>query len=901
MTTTPGPGAPWTRTRLRAARPAAVVAFLLAFVTVLLATALPRALDRGADQALQRYLTANGPTATSLMASSPIGEARNGGPETGKELDETVSILTSSMQGPITPGPTGPVYGRHGLQPRPLINPELDRPDDIPPRADLYYLHDFAEHAKLTAGAWPGVATPGAPIPVAISEDGARTIKAKIGMVLESGDPANRLVVTGLYTADPTDPYFAGLGCLTEACREFTDDRPPFQYWEVAPVVDVGSLSRIGAWSQNTENFWRLPARIAGLRADQLDQLAAQAAAYLGGTTNIRLSGATGREDLRFTSTLPDLFNQARARQAAAAPLAAIGPAGAGGVAALLLCLAAALSADRRAAELTLLSARGASRTGLLRRLLGEGLVTTVPGALLGIGLALLLLPTSRWGGAVELGVLVGLVALLAFPLRVAVMGLSRGKRPGRRRAVGELTVLAITAAAVYELRRRGVAPAGQGLDLLLVSAPLMVALCASLLLARLQPVVVGGLARWAGRRPGVIGFLGLARAARGIGGQARPSVLPLLALVLAVTTAGFGATLIDGVRSTRHQAARQAVGADVAVVGTNGALLPADFAAKADALPGVRTGMTAWSEDELTLTDTDHTSVPRVTAVVADPVRYAALAAADGRGRFDPAVLATPAGWTPADPVPVLVTADLAWLDGRTFGVRTQEGPDLRVVAKGVVDHAPTVLGGSAPTVIVPAEPAKAQAPDVRKPNQWFALGPVTEPQVRPLLGSDTALSIHTSAATADVLAHDPLQHAAETMFWTSVLAASGFALLAVLLALVRAAPDRAALLARLRTMGLKPREGVALIMVEALPQAFTATAVGAAGAAVAVLLLGPAVDLSTMVGSPVATGLAPAVMPVLQQALGLAGLCTLAVLAEAAVFGRRQITTELRAGDAR
>lgn len=49
------------------------------------------------------------------------------------------------------------------------------------------------------------------------------------------------------------------------------------------------------------------------------------------------------------------------------------------------------------------------------------------------------------------------------------------------------------------EVRRRGVAP-GNGLDPLLVAAPLMLALTGGLLLARIQPLVVGWLAALAGR-----------------------------------------------------------------------------------------------------------------------------------------------------------------------------------------------------------------------------------------------------------------------------------------------------------------------------------------------------------------------------------------------------------------
>lgn len=64
----------------------------------------------------------------------------------------------------------------------------------------------------------------------------------------------------------------------------------------------------------------------------------------------------------------------------------------------------------------------------------------------------------------------------------------------------------------------------------------------------------------------------------------------------------------------------------------------------------------------------------------------------------------------------------------------------------------------------------------------------------------------VHTSATREAELADDPLQKSAGRLFWASVIGAAGFALLAVLLTLLRAAPERVALLARLRTMGLRP-----------------------------------------------------------------------------------------------
>ncbi|WP_344342880.1 FtsX-like permease family protein, partial [Kitasatospora putterlickiae] len=146
-----------------------------------------------------------------------------------------------------------------------------------------------------------------------------------------------------------------------------------------------------------------------------------------------------------------------------------------------------------------------------------------------------------------------------------------------------------------------------------------------------------------------------------------------------------------------------------------------------------------------------------------------------------------------------------------------------------------------------------------------------------------------------------DPLQRSAGRLFWTAVLGAGSLALLAVLLTLVRAAPERTALLARLRTMGLRPRQGLTLILVETLPQTLVAAVGGGLAALAAVALLGPSFDLSILVGAEIAPGLPVSVPAVLLPTLGLAALVSAGIVAEAFIAGRRQITTELRAGDQR
>lgn len=895
--------APWVRTRLRAAPLTALLGAALAFIAVLLAAALPRAVDRGADQALRSFLHDQGPGPTSLLATTTA----RGGRMTPQDLDSVLDALRARTGGAFHLDPSGPVHGARGVKARGLATPGLDRPEGVDPRLDLVHLPEAAAHTTLVAGRWPGGGEPDAPLQVALSRSASETLKAPLGTVLESPSILGtlRAEVVGLYdAADPADVYWTDLPCLTKACRNLTPSSKsvPKAYWQTAALIGADTLDRIGAWGEGTEFFWRLPVDTGSLRADRMPRVSREIAAFVTGPTASELSAALERPDLRISSRLPELFARAEARQQGAAPLAAIGPAGVAGVAAVVFCLAAALTGDRREAELRLLLARGGSRRSLLRRLLGEGAVTVLPAAALATWLAVRLLPTPRLTASLIAASAVALLALLAFPVRAFVL-LSPPRVPSpRRRLVAELLVLAATTAAVVEVRRRGVATAA-GLDPLLVAAPLLLALSGALLLARLQPALVGALARAAGRRPGLVGFLGLARAARGSGGRARPSVLPLIALMLAVTTGGFGATVLGSVDTARLQVARQAIGGDAQIAVPAGDTLTPELIRAANELPGVRTPVAAWVEEDAFLFGTDRGS-PQVTVVVVDPVAYAALARTVGRGRFDPALLA---GAAPGAPLPALFSRDLVSRAGeQAFRLRVR-GEELQVRAAAVVDGTPALSGSGAATLVLPAEPTVALTPGVSSPNRWFAGGAVDAERLEELVRARTPAAtaqhvlVRTSADAVAELAADPLQRSAGRLFWAAVAGAAGFALLAVLLTLMRAAPDRAALLARLRTMGLRPRQGVALILAEALPQALVAALGGGLVAAAAVALLGPAVDLSALVGAQVPAGLRLTARPVLTQALGLAALVAAAVLAEAAISGRRQISTELRAGDQR
>ncbi|MFJ6776258.1 hypothetical protein ACIQOV_35765, partial [Kitasatospora sp. NPDC091257] len=285
-----------------------------------------------------------------------------------------------------------------------------------------------------------------------------------------------------------------------------------------------------------------------------------------------------------------------------------------------------------------------------------------------------------------------------------------------------------------------------------------------------------------------------------------------------------------------------------------------------------------------------------------------------------------TPGG--PDTPVPALFSRDLAArLGAGAPTVHLSTASELRTTVAGIVTATPALPEPALPFVVVPSGPAVERLPELGRWTGWLAVGDGLDPgRIRSLLlerglveptglarlisenaaadgkgdhGLPPAYAVGGSREYAAQLADDPLQQAAGRLFWYAAPASAGFAVLAVLLTLLRAAPDRTAVLARLRTMGLRPRQGLALIVAEALPRTLAAAVGGAVVAAVAAVLLGPAFDLSTLIGAKAGDGLGPAVLPVLLPTAGLALVACLGVVLETLVAGRWQIATELRAGE--
>ena len=127
---------------------------------------------------------------------------------------------------------------------------------------------------------------------------------------------------------------------------------------------------------------------------------------------------------------------------------------------------------------------------------------------------------------------------------------------------MAEITACAAAAAALVVLHNQGLPAAGEagGIDLYLTLTPVLVAIPVVVIMLRLYPLVVRGLLAASARGAGATGFVALSRAAR----SSLTGVLPVFALVLALSLATFAGMVSAGVARGEVSASWHATGADV-------------------------------------------------------------------------------------------------------------------------------------------------------------------------------------------------------------------------------------------------------------------------------------------------------------------------------------------------
>ncbi|MFJ9621746.1 FtsX-like permease family protein [Streptomyces sp. NPDC101181] len=936
--------APWTRTRLRTAPGAAVALAVLVLVTAFLAAAFPRAVDAYETKGLRHDIAAANPSRSVVEVARPqpgleLPQEQRESEVRPPQLSRVGGALLKDLPAPLRANVPQSAQGVRTTKPVVAREPWLPKPDGSPARIHYAAQLDLERHATLRSGAWPTTRTPVTSgtreVEGTVTEETAADLKVRTGAVLAlpltSGETLS-VRITGIVTPlDPGGSYWSADPLLrAPSLMPDPESRYPIYYWSGTVLLAEDAGPALLNTPTEPALYWRIAPDPTELTGPDGPRLAAGLASLESGPGLLDVRETAG-DTAMVRSGLGDLVAANARMREAISPVIAVAALGIGSVAAVVLLMTGALIGGRRRGELALLRARGGSLTGIGGRLLAETAVTVLPAAALGLLLAVLAVGEGRWwpGALAAAGVaaLVGVALPLHTTLQHIRPTLHGGRedtvsaRPSRRRTVVELTLLVLAVGAVTALLRRGTA-AGGGTDALVSGAPVLVALIAALVLVRLYPLPLRLAARPMARLRGAIGFLSLARAGRSSAGGA----LPLLALLLALATAAFGGSVVAGIGDARDDAALTAVGADARISGlSDRTTLPAPLAGTVRDLDGVRDVAPVRVEHGVELPapgpdasgasqdgsgDASGPGPDSAALLGVDPAAYARLARATGLPEF-PAARLKAAG--PSAPRPEGAAQDR----GRVLpaiaspSVAARLGPEpvaldtlngefkVQVVGVAARTHAVSTTG----FLIV-----NIASLDAREPTELLLRGTPDPGELRAAVAaSGKEYVVQLRSEERERYVDTPMQAGAERIYLAAVAAGAGYALLAVALSLLRTAPERRTLLARLRTMGLTTGQGRRLLAFEAMPQTLLAAVGGLFTGWATIALLSPGVDLLPLALAGVAgSGTSPVPLRVDLWSLGLPAAGVVALAAGVAGVqawwaSRRGSITELRAGDPR
>lgn len=554
-----------------------------------------------------------------------------------------------------------------------------------------------------------------------------------------------------------------------------------------------------------------------------------------------------------------------------------------GAVAAALLVTALA---ERRGAAVRLQSARGASPSQLTFGFLLEVALWTVPPVLLAAGAGWRFgasLPRSLALAAIPLGI--ALLAALVASRRLLRTSRSDPLVGLAARILTELGVLAAAYFAVTTVRSRGRTITDGALDWYAALTPVLLAAAVAVVVLRVLPWPIRGVARMLGRGRSVLAFVGLARASRG-GGRL---TTPLAGLVIAATLATFLGGLAVSIQRERGVAAYARTGADARIDAQR--IDPEEVRAIA-ARPGITAALPAYvGAGEVTGRGS---AAQKVTILGIDPMQYAE------------ALAATPLAF---DPGPAGGSAE------RLVGLASDP---LRPTGELSV----TVSGSPRPIAVGAVEPglrrtgsAAAQLPVLLLPWQHLLAGQAyLQPNTLFIFGSADAVgavvqdapvglavgSVERRVLEADV-AGQALPRLIRMLFITGLALAAAFTVLALLVILTLSRPDRVAALLRLRVLGLPRRRDWVLGLVEVLPAA-SAAILGGVGLGVGLpRVMSAAINLGPFTGGAADPPIDTPLWLAAAVAASLLLLTVLAVLLDLARARTTSLSAHLRAGEQR
>lgn len=711
------------------------------------------------------------------------------------------------------------------------------------------------EHLELSTGAWPapvdGTVPGDEPVEIVFTDAVAEGMAWELGEVRFIGiGSANQAVrLSGTVTPlDPADGFWTHLTTALEPSIVDGGLAPP-------TITGVGFVDP-ASWAAFSEvnlaltmQAW-FPVATDRITADETAVLQAQLGEFssdvhsLGSGEFASFLATIG--EVGFTSGLREALAQAAVAAAASDAVLATIASGPIGVMIAVLVLGARVVFERRRTGLELAAARGAS-TGQLRGILAlEGLTIGVPAALIGGIVGTIAVAADAGPGGWLLAAAFAVTpALLLVSSAPALSPLRRARAdlgaPGgaRFRWVAELLIVVLAVAAVVLLLRRGLATsaAQTGVDPLLAAVPLLLSLVACIVVLRIYPIPLARLVRARSAAPGLVSFLGSARALR----DPSAGLVPVLAVVVGVSVAVFSSVLLGTVSAGVETAAAEQVGADASVSGMPLTLEQLD---EFRAVPGVEAIAPVYSTRASQFSiDGRHRSTTLIVIDVAE-MRHVQAGRADATPL--PETLADPPG---DDGVPVLLSGVVGALIDDSSEVELEGEPfHVEQVVDGVTAYSPRASwilmdrANAEPftdtlvprTVLVRFEPG--------------ADGAAITDQLASIAGEGT--SVTTPGRLAADLSARPTAQGLVAALIAAIVLASLLTALAIVLTLVVGQPARDRLLPLLSTLGLNRRGEQQLVAWEIGPVAAVAVVVGAALGAVLPFIVLQGIELTAFTG---------------------------------------------------
>ena len=878
---------------------AASVAFaLLVFATVAASLAIPRESVGLRNAALQRVITTSPSGDLAVTATAVFTNPTTNGPMQVLATDIAAggaSLRSRLAVGGLPVASSPPAWA--SLTTGYIQVAGAARPAGYgPPQLQMIYNTDLARYSRLVAGRLPAGGPASGVLPVAVTTATAARFGLQVGSRLQAG-PVHMAVIGIIQPTLPASAFWSTDSLAAGPVLTPGNSAKP-GYWTGAVFIGAGALPVIEASLNPYVNAtWWYPAALGRLTAGQAGGLEAGLGSLVSSGVVVSAPDLDSPVTATVTSQIPSILSPFIAGENAAAPVLELLYVSLAVLGAVVVLLGARLVAQRRAAELTLMRARGAALYQLGWLVLRSSAVIAAAAGAAAAALAIGLTPgdgdpVGWWlAGATIAVTLAGPVLISVVPQRVAVPLAGRpGRRAGRRRAAARRIVIeaALVAAAIgglVVLRNQGASSGSSGLYT--SAAPVLVAIPVAVVVLRCYPPLAGELARLAGMVRGVVAFVGLTRATRTPPG----TVLPTFALVLVLAMVAFPDMVSTSVTQAQVAASWQQVGTDAIIAAPPNGVIPPALARQVSSVPGVVSTAAAVVEGG-SLSDGSELSV-----VFVDPARYAAVVGEAPGPRFPLAALSGSAGrGQAAGIVPAVATSAAVQLVGTAPTDLTVGASTVTIQRAGRTGGVPGVAGNAAVVV-----PLRALGPNPPGPNLLLVAGPgldgarLSAVVRRALPGGLVTLRASVLAA----LTGAPVLQAAQTALTQGLAIAAGFGVLVLLLSLLLTAPTRNMTLARLATMGLRRWQAQLLLATEMLPPVVAAAIGGVACAWLLAPLIGPSLDLAAYSGTGSAIAVTPAAFPLLASAAGLVLGALLVLAIQALITYHRGSARALRIAD--